>query len=236
MKTVCSVRCVPGISGQLQPCYGIGDRIIGLDARANHCWDDVLVVVDHEAGIGAHLVADEGPDVVRQVWCVAEHDDGVLESRHDPVEEELGQLVGGIRRVGSASSEYHILRCIVGEVPEPTRGFLRPTAHLMLPTAKNQVVLAVEVLDQVTRMVTGETPCAQVAPVVGEQQLVHPAEGERGVARKHGAEDVADEPEELQGFGERLRGTLCDGVAARGGFVQAGAPSGAGIPAGGEDL
>ena len=81
-------------------------------------------------------------------------------------------------------------------------------------------------------MVTGETPCAQVAPVVGEQQLVHPAEGERGVARKHGAEDVADEPEELQGFGERLRGTLCDGVAARGGFVQAGAPSGAGIPAG----
>ena len=90
----------------------------------------------------------------------------------------------------------------------PARSHFRTAAHLVLTATQNEVVLAVEVLDQVTGIGWRDPAIGQIVRVEGEQEFIHPAESECGVSGEHRAEDMPHKPRQLQALLEGLRRAL----------------------------
>ena len=74
--------------------HGILYSIYFINAAVNHCRNDILVVVNHETGVGTHLITDEPPNPFRQVGRIAQDNKRVLKSWDDPFQKYLCQLIG----------------------------------------------------------------------------------------------------------------------------------------------
>ena len=83
---------LPGNIGPVAAVHGVSQGVGTLDAAVHHRRDHVLIVVDHEAGVVAHLPTAKAPDGFGHVRGISQDDDGVLETRNDAFQEYLSEL------------------------------------------------------------------------------------------------------------------------------------------------